>query len=74
MERPTVNGSLPSLANYGSVNMYSAYARRADGAKGYVAYQGDANAQITMYNGSHALSKVTPLNTYTMIFTWLAAN
>src|SRR5438552_3884595 len=63
MERPTVNGSLPYLANYGTVNMYSAYARRADGAKGYVPYQGDTNAQITMMNGSHILSTVTPLNT-----------
>jgi len=73
MERPTVNGSLPYLANYGTVNMYSASARKADGT-GFVAYQGDTNAQITMMNGSHILSTVTPLNTYTMTFRWIAGN
>jgi hypothetical protein len=76
MERPTVNGSLPDLANYGSAIMSSASARRVNAARhqGYVAYQGARNKQITMVNGADILSTVTPIDAYSMRFNWQRFN
>jgi hypothetical protein len=72
MERPTVNGSLPDLADYNSAIMFDAYARRNKSARhaGYVPYQGDTNLQITMMNGSDSLSTVSAIDAYSMRFSW----
>jgi hypothetical protein len=74
MERPTVGGSFPDLADYHSATMFNAYARRANSARhqGYVPYQGANNNQLTMFNGSDTLSTVTPIDTYSMRFDWQA--
>src|SRR6202171_2354850 len=58
MERPTVGGSLPDLANYGSAVMYNASARRVNSARhqGYVPYLGGNNKQDTMGKGADTLS------------------
>lgn len=72
MERPTVGGSLPDLADYSSAIMFDAYARRNNSARhaGYVPYQGDTNLQITMMNGSDSLSTVSAIDAYSMRFSW----
>jgi hypothetical protein len=72
MERPTVGGSLPDLANYGAALMQNAYARTApaSGGHSYVAYQGARNKQISMTNGSNTLSSVIPLTATSMFFIW----
>jgi len=72
MERPTVSGNFPDLADYGSATMSHAYARRANSPKNYVAYQGDTNLQITMVNGSDTLSTVSPVDAFSMSFSWQA--
>ena len=76
MERPTVGGALPDLADYRSAVMSNAYARRANSARGqgYVAYQGGRNKQITMVNGPDTLSTVSPIDAYSMRFDWKAFN
>ena len=76
MERPTVAGSLPDLANYGSAIMSSASARKANAAphQGYIAYQGARNKQITMVNGPDILSTVTPIDANSMRFDWQRFN
>jgi hypothetical protein len=72
MERPTVGGALPDLANYGTALMFNASARKANasGGQGYIAYQGARNKQISMINGSDTLSSVTPVTASSMLFTW----
>ena len=74
MERPTVGGNLPDLADYGSATMLNAYARKANSPRGtgYVPYQGARSRQITMFNASDTLSTVTPIDTYSMQFNWEA--
>jgi hypothetical protein len=54
--------------------MFNAYARLGDSSKpqGYVAYQGDTNVQMTMDNGSDILSTVTPVDAFSMLFSWQA--
>jgi len=76
MERPTVGGSLPDLANYGSAIISSASARKANAARhqGYIAYQGARNKQITMVNGADILSTVTPIDANSMRFNWQRFN
>jgi hypothetical protein len=68
MERPTVDGSLPDLADYRWAVMSSASARKANAARheGYVAYQGPRNKQISMVNGANILSTVTPIDANSM--------
>jgi len=68
MERPTVNGSLPDLADYKYAYMYDAYAYKTNNS--WVTYNGVANEQIFMYNGSDLLSGVYPINNTTMLFYW----
>jgi Peptidase A4 family len=74
MERPTVGGVFPDLANYGSATITSASARQANAAahSGYIAYQGLANKQITMVNSAQTdtMSTVTPVDASSMLFTW----
>lgn len=72
MERPTVDGSLPDLANYGSAIVSSAHARKTGG--GYIDYQGARNKQITMVNGTDILSTVTPIDAHSMRFDWQRFN
>jgi hypothetical protein len=68
MERPTVGGSLPDLANYNYSYMYDAYALQTNGY--WMNYNGANNQQIFMYNGSHLLSGAYPSSTSTMLFYW----
>jgi hypothetical protein len=72
MERPTVNSSLPDLADYGLAVMREAWAT-PDEATWYT-YQGDTNVQYTMVNGSDLLSSVVPINDTTMLFAWARFN
>ncbi len=73
MERPTVGGSLPALANFGSSVMFNASARRVNSARhqGYVSYLGGNNKQDTMVNAAGApLSTVTAIDSSSMRFDW----
>jgi hypothetical protein len=72
MERPTVGGGLPDLANYGSAIMSSCMARTVNAPRhqGYIAYQGARNQQISMVNGADTLSTVTAIDAYSMRFDW----
>lgn len=72
MERPTVNGVLPDLSDYGAAMMFNAWAQRTDGS--VVNSSGNPNSlQITMTNGAGAaLSSVTRLTDTSMVFNWLA--
>jgi hypothetical protein len=74
MERPTVGGSLPDLADYGSTRIFNAWARRANSPRhrGYVPYSDSHNVQITMINGADTLSTVTAIDTTSMRFDWRA--
>jgi hypothetical protein len=73
MERPTVSGSLPSLANYSSAVIYNASARIANSARyqGFESYLG-VNKQQTMVNGADVLSTVTAIDANSMRFDWKA--
>jgi hypothetical protein len=75
MERPTVGGILPDLANYGSAVMYNASARKANSPryKGYVPYLGGNSKQDTMVNGVDTLSTVTAIDASSMRFDWRAS-
>lgn len=71
IERPTVNGVLPDLSNYGTASMFNAYAKRSDGTVVYS--NGNIyTLNLTMTNSSGtALSKVSRVNDSAMTFTWL---
>jgi hypothetical protein len=68
MERPTVNGSLPDLADYNYTYMYDAYALKTNNT--WMNYNGANNQQIFMYNGNDLLSGVYPSGTSRMLFYW----
>jgi len=68
MERPTVNGSLPDLADYNYTFMYDAYALQTNGY--YMNYNGANNQQIYMYNGNDLLSAPYSWNSSTILFEW----
>jgi hypothetical protein len=74
MERPTVNGVLPNLSNYGTASMFNAYAKRSDGT--VVDSNGNAyTLNLTMTDSSgNQVSKVSRVNDTAMTFTWLAFN
>ena len=76
MERPTVGGSLPDLANYGSAVMYNASARKVNSPRyqGFVPYLGARNKTNTMVNGADTLSTVTAVDANSMRFDWKAFN
>lgn len=76
MERPTVGGSLPDLANYRSSVMYNASARKANSPRyrGFVPYLGARNTQNRMTNGADTLSTVTAVDANSMRFDWKAFN
>jgi len=71
MERPTVGGSLPDLANYGVAFMWNASALSAK-TYNWVNYSAAANQQIFMYNGSDLLSTAYYLTPSEMFFVWTA--
>jgi hypothetical protein len=68
MERPEVNGSLSSLADYASAPLFDAWAYDFNG--GLHLYTSDSSTQITMTNGSDVLSTVAPVSSEAMQFTW----
>ena len=74
MERPTVGGSLPDLANYDSAVMYNASARKANSPRyqGFVPYLSSDSRQDTMVNGDDTLSTVTAIDASSMRFEWRA--
>jgi hypothetical protein len=73
MERPTVNDSMPDLANYSSAGMSNPWAHRADNRwYGYTGGDEVRSQQITMFNGGNPLSTVSPIDNDHMQFQWLA--
>jgi hypothetical protein len=72
-ERPTVGGSLPDLANFGTVTMTEALAGREDHTD-FWPYLGTSpsfdNTINTMVNGSDVLATVTALDSQSMRFNW----
>jgi hypothetical protein len=76
MERPTLaGGTLPNLANYGSVVLYDASARRANSGRNepYIGettlqFTGPRTKQMTMVNGRGTLSTVTAIDANSMRF------
>ena len=76
MERPTVGGSLPDLANYGSAVIYNASARKVNSPRyqGFVPYLGARNKTDTMVNGADRLSTVTAIDSNSRRFDWKAFN
>jgi hypothetical protein len=68
MERPTVGGSLPDLADYNYTFMYDAYALQSNGS--WMNYNGANNQQIFMYNGNDLLSGAYPWTSTTILFEW----
>lgn len=68
MERPSVGGSVTSLANYSSATVFDAWAY--DFAYHARYYQSDASWNLSMYNGSDLLSTVAPVDSMTMQFAW----
>jgi hypothetical protein len=76
MERPTVGGSVASLANYSYAQMTNAYVYDLWGGLHY--YGGDSSNtswNVTMTgNGGAALSTVAPVSYNTMAFTWHGHN
>jgi len=72
MERPTIDGALPDLSDYGAAMMLNAWAQRTDGT--LVAPSGNPySVQITMTDAAGAImSTVTRLSNSSMVFNWLA--
>jgi len=68
MERPTVGGSLPDLADYSYAYMYDAWAYQTNNT--WMNYDGANYEQIAMYNGSDLLSYVYPITNTEMLFWW----
>jgi len=68
MERPTVNNSLPDLADYSYTFMYDAYAEQTNGS--WMNYDGANNQQIFMYNGNDLLSGAYVWNSSTILYEW----
>ena len=75
MERPTVNNSLPDLADYGSATVYYAEARRINSGRhqGYVNYlTGSTQADTMTDSAGKILSTVTAVDSQSMRFDWKA--
>jgi hypothetical protein len=72
LERPEVNGSLATLANYQKATMTYPAALDFNGNWHY--YNGDStntSVSLTMMNGSDVLSTVAAVNANTIQFTWV---
>jgi hypothetical protein len=76
MERPTVNGSVSSLANYNFATLFNASTYDVwGGSHQYGGDNNDLSYNVTMTgNGGAALSTVAPVNPSTMQFTWRGHN
>jgi len=74
MERPTIDGALPDLSDYGAAMMLNAWAQRTDGT--VVFSSGNPySVQITMTDDAGSImSTVTRLSDSSMVFNWLAFN
>ena len=71
MERPTVNGVLPDLANYRAAQMFNAFAERLDGTVVHPSGNSDS-LNLTMENSSGGLiSIVTRMSDTAMVFSWV---
>ncbi len=68
MERPTVNGNVTSLTNYGSAQMTDAWAYDYSYQPHYPT--SDTSSQLTMSNGADVLSTVQLVTSRAMTFTW----
>ncbi len=68
MERPEVDGSLSSLANYGTAEITNAWAYDYKG--NLHLYTSDTSTNLSMYNGSDLLSTVAAVGSESMEFTW----
>jgi hypothetical protein len=73
IERPTVSGSLSTLAQYASpAYITGALVYDLSGASHQYGGDGsDTSWNTTMYNGSTVLSTVAPVDASTMAFTWV---
>jgi hypothetical protein len=70
MERPTIDGSLPDLSNYGVAMMFNAWAQRSDGTVMYPSGN-PSSLQMTMTNDAGGiLSSVARLTDTAMVFNW----
>jgi hypothetical protein len=72
MERPTVNGSLLDLSNYGNAVMTNGFAVQASGKLVYPSSSEPSVVSVTMVNGSTKLSTARPIWDGLSVFTWLA--
>jgi hypothetical protein len=70
MERPTVNGSLADLANYGAASTDFGWARKPNA--GFTTCCGSTSINITMTNGGTTLSTASAPNDQTSNSTWKA--
>jgi hypothetical protein len=72
MERPTVNGSITTLANYSTATLSGAWASDYQGVTHY--YSSDTSTQLQMTENANGtgdvLSTVVPVNQGAMRFTW----
>jgi hypothetical protein len=68
MERPTVGGILPDLADYNTALMSGAGVENTKGVG--VLSSTAANVNITMYNGADRLSSATNSGSDSIVFTW----
>ncbi len=68
MERPTVDGKIASLADYGTVQIIDAWAYDYDDEPHF--YASDESTEITMTGTSDVLSTVTPETGTSLSFTW----
>ncbi len=73
LERPTVGGTISSLANYSWAQLTNASVYDLWGAQHlYAGDQSDTSLNVTMMNNSTVLSTVAPVSSSTMQFTWHA--
>jgi Peptidase A4 family len=73
MERPTVGGVLPFLANYGSATMYYPWRINSARHQGYVNYLTGSTQVDTMNDSAGTiLSTVTAVDSQSMRFDWKA--
>ena len=72
MERPTIDGVLPDLSDYGVAMILNAWAQRTDGTVMYPSGN-SYSLQVTMANDvGVTLSSVARLSDTAMVFNWLA--
>ena len=72
VERPTVNGTLPPLANYGAIIMLNPQARQTDGQQ--VSYLGNNIVNTMEDDGGTVLSTPASTSDSVMLFIWKATS